>query len=377
MTAAPGVARNPAPTRHARPVRASSRRRPRSTRSTTSRNPYRLHLATRATTSTRAGSRGTACAAPLDVPYGPTHRRDARHLPAAAPGAPVFVFIHGGYWRMLSSKSSRALRWPGYELGITTVVANYALCPRVSIDEITRQMRAAVAPGLRRIDRHGGDPNRVVLGGHSAGPPSPRCVSRPTGGRIRPPVDPLAGAVMVRGLFDLRLPRWSNMQPMLQLDDGVIQRNSPLFHVRRCPTPALITWGGEEPDEFRRQSDDSAAWHDAGNRARRWPQEAATTSDAIYGFEDARSPLRAVDRPGHGEALKRWRTSRGPRAVEEFRRDQRRQRRFVRRGRGRDPRHHRPERRGQDHAVQHACWPGGTSAGQILFRGEDITGLPP
>ena len=39
------------------------------------------------------------------------------------------------------------------------MVVNYALRPKVSIDEITRQARAAVAWVLRRIDRHGGDPN--------------------------------------------------------------------------------------------------------------------------------------------------------------------------------------------------------------------------
>src|SRR5690606_20150785 len=40
----------------------------------------------------------------LDVPYGPTRDETVDIFPAAQPGAPVFMFIHGGYWRMLSSK---------------------------------------------------------------------------------------------------------------------------------------------------------------------------------------------------------------------------------------------------------------------------------
>jgi arylformamidase len=229
----------------------------------------------------------------LDVPYGPTRDETLDIFPAGAPGAPVFVFIHGGYWRMLSSKEFSCVALGLHELGITTVVVNYALCPKVSIDEITRQMRAAVAWVLRRIDRHGGDPARVVLGGHSAGGHlTAMCLQTDWAGDYGLPTDPLAGAVMISGLFDLRPLRWSNMQPMLQLDDGVIRRNSPLFHVRRCATPALISWGGDEPGEFRRQSDDFlAAWQAAGNRARRWPQAGRNHFDAIYGFEDARSPL--------------------------------------------------------------------------------------
>ena len=99
------------------------------------------------------------------------------------------------------------------------------------------------------------------------------------------PVDPLAGAVMISGLYDLRPLRFSGMQPQLQFDDGIIQRNSPLFHVRRCVTPALFSWGGDEPDEFRRQSDTFLeAWSAAGNRARRLPQEGRNHFDAIFGF---------------------------------------------------------------------------------------------
>ncbi|MCX7201757.1 MAG: alpha/beta hydrolase, partial [Burkholderiales bacterium] len=40
----------------------------------------------------------------LDVPFGPTREETLDIFPADAPNAPVFVFIHGGYWRALSSK---------------------------------------------------------------------------------------------------------------------------------------------------------------------------------------------------------------------------------------------------------------------------------
>ena len=230
----------------------------------------------------------------LDVPYGATLDETLDIFPAEAPNAPVFVFIHGGYWRMLSSKEFSCVALGLHALGITTVVVNYALAPKVRVDEITRQMRAAVAWVLRRIDRHGGDPSRVVVGGHSAGAHlTAMCLQT----RWREDYglgsdDPLAGAVLVSGLYDLEPLRYSLMQPMIQLDDGVIRRNSPVFSVRPCRTPALLTWGGDEPDEFRRQSDDfNSAWLAAGNRSKRAPQAGANHFTAIYGFEDPQSLL--------------------------------------------------------------------------------------
>lgn len=229
----------------------------------------------------------------LDVPYGPTREETLDIFPAAEPNAPVFVFIHGGYWRMLSSKEFSCVALGLNQLGITTVVVNYALAPKVSIDEISRQARAAVAWVLRRIDRHGGDPTRVVVGGHSAGGHlTAMCVQTPWAEEYGLPQDPLRGAVMVSGLFDLRPLRYTVMQPQLQLDDGVIQRNSPLFHLRASPTPALVTWGDVEPPEFRRQSQRYLeGWRDIGNRAKAWAQPGANHFTAIYGFEDPRSLL--------------------------------------------------------------------------------------
>lgn len=231
--------------------------------------------------------------AKLNVAFGPTLDETLDIFPATESNAPVFVFIHGGYWRMLSSKEFSCVALGLNQLGITTVVVNYSLAPKVSIDEISRQARAAVAWVLRHIDRYGGDPERVVVGGHSAGGHlTAMCLQTDWAGEYGLQQDPLRGAVMVSGLYDLRPLRFSNMQPMLQLDDGVIQRNSPLFHVKKSTTPALITWGGDEPNEFQRQSETYLErWKDVGNRAKKWAQPGANHFNAIYGFEDPKSAL--------------------------------------------------------------------------------------
>jgi arylformamidase len=229
----------------------------------------------------------------LDVPYGPTLAETLDIFPAANPNAPVFVFLHGGYWRALSSKDFSGVALGLQRRGITTVVVDFALCPHVRLDEITRQARAAVAWVLRNIGRHGGDAARVAVGGHSAGGQlAAMCLQADWAGDYGIAPDPLKAAVLVSGVYDLEPLRWSYLQPVLQLDEGLVQRNSPVLGVRACATPALITWGEAEGTEFARQARlYRDGWCAIGNTADLWPQPKADHFSAIHGFEDPDSAL--------------------------------------------------------------------------------------
>jgi len=221
-----------------------------------------------------------ALRASLDVPYGPTRAETLDIFPAERSGAPVFVFIHGGYWRSLSSKEFSCVALGLQSLGITTVIPNYALCPDVSIDEITRQMRAAVAWVLRSAGTSAG----VHL--------TAMCLQTRWADDYGLAPDPLRAAVLVSGLFDLEPLRYSYLQAQIQLDDGIIRRNSPVFAVRPCSTPVLITWGDAETEEFARQSRTfHSAWKGAGNASELQAVVGAHHFSAIHGFEIPSSPL--------------------------------------------------------------------------------------
>lgn len=240
----------------------------------------------------------------LDVPYGPTRAETLDIFPADRADAPVFVFLHGGYWRALSSKDFSGVALGLQPLGITTVVVDYALCPQVGLDEIVRQARAAVAWVLRRIGEAGGDPGRVAIGGHSAGAQlAAMCLQTPWQRDYGLAQDPLCAALLVSGVYELEPLRWSWLQPLLQLDDGVVARNSPLRNVRHCATPVWTAWGEAETEEFARQSQAwHAAWAAAGNFGMLSPLPDAHHYDAIHGFEQPDSALCRwlVDRLGDG-----------------------------------------------------------------------------
>ena len=246
------------------------------------------HHYARQAVSARATLRGE-----LDVAYGPSLAETLDIFPADSPNAPVFVFLHGGYWRALSSKDFSGVALGLQPLGITTVVVNYALCPYVTIDEITRQARAAVVWTLRNIARFGGDPTRVALGGHSAGAHlTAMCLQTSWTDDYGLPMDPLASALLISGIYDIAPLRYSYLQAMIQLDDGVIRRNSPLFSVRPCKTPVRVHWGALETPEFARQSAGfHQAWRAVGNTGELSELAGADHYRAIHGLEDSSSIL--------------------------------------------------------------------------------------
>jgi arylformamidase len=88
---------------------------------------------------------------------------------ASHAGAPVLVFIHGGYWRSLDKADHSFVAPALTAAGACVVVPNYDLCPAVSIPEITLQMVRALAWTYRHVAEFGGDPNRITVVGHSAG----------------------------------------------------------------------------------------------------------------------------------------------------------------------------------------------------------------
>lgn len=186
----------------------------------------------------------------LGVRFGPTEPEHVDVFPAASSNAPVVLFIHGGYWRASSARDYSLAALGPVARGAMVVVSNYALCPHVSIAEITRQSRAAVQWVVENAAGYGGDASRLVVVGHSAGGHQVARLVQTAGEWIR-------GGVSVSGLFDLTPLRHSFLQPLLHLDDAMIEAESPLFHVDElAPSspPLWITVGSEEPPEFLRQS---------------------------------------------------------------------------------------------------------------------------
>jgi acetyl esterase/lipase len=109
-----------------------------------------------------------------DIPYVDSgHERQVLdvYTPESTSGArlPVMFWIHGGGWQV-GDKGDVALKPKVLtERGFVFVSTNYRLLPDVEMDFLVRDVAKALGWVYRNIAKYGGDPQRIFVGGHSAG----------------------------------------------------------------------------------------------------------------------------------------------------------------------------------------------------------------
>ncbi|MEM6890123.1 MAG: alpha/beta hydrolase [Pseudomonadota bacterium] len=224
------------------------------------------------------------------VQFGPTLPEHADIFPARRPDAPVLVFIHGGFWRMLTSREFSFVAQGFVPHDMTVVVATYDLCPRVSITEISRQMRALIAWCARNIGRYNGDPEAISVCGHSAGGHLSAMCALTDWSQYRLPENTIKSIIPISGLFDLEPISRTFMQPDLRISERDIAEASPLRLIRRVPAKMLISYGSDEPSEFANHSESFlAAWRSAGNTADKFALPGRNHFNAISDLGDPKS----------------------------------------------------------------------------------------
>ncbi|KAH8410055.1 hypothetical protein KR009_004747 [Drosophila setifemur] len=86
---------------------------------------------------------------------------------STANDAPLFVFIHGGYWQMLDKSHSCSLVGPLVRRGFRVAVMDYNLCPSVTLEELMSQFEEFLNwifdyAQLIKV-------SKITFAGHSAG----------------------------------------------------------------------------------------------------------------------------------------------------------------------------------------------------------------
>jgi arylformamidase len=107
-----------------------------------------------------------------DIPY--TSSADERQVldvysPANAKDLPVVFWIHGGGWQT-GDKSDVQLKPQAFmDKGFVFVSTNHRLLPAVDMGTIIRDVAKSIRWVHEHIAEYGGDPNRLMIMGHSAG----------------------------------------------------------------------------------------------------------------------------------------------------------------------------------------------------------------
>ncbi|MFM2143515.1 MAG: hypothetical protein RLZZ476_2059 [Verrucomicrobiota bacterium] len=106
------------------------------------------------------------------IPY--VENGHARHVldiysPAGAKNLPVVFWVHGGGWQ--TGDKANVQEKPAWftKKGFVFVSINHRLLPEVEMEVLVRDVAKAFGWMHKHIAEHGGDPQRVLVGGHSSG----------------------------------------------------------------------------------------------------------------------------------------------------------------------------------------------------------------
>ncbi|WP_300683076.1 alpha/beta hydrolase [Nocardioides sp.] len=172
---------------------------------------------------------------------------------------PVVIALHGGYWRMLSRHDTAFMAGVLAEAGIATVVPDYTLAPAATLEEIVRQVRAAVAWVWREGPLYGLDHSRIHLVGSSAGGhlAAMAAVAGWQGG-VGLPDDVVRGFLGLSGLYDVRPLVDSFANEWLALDRPRAAALSPLL-ATPSTARAIVAEAEHEASGFHEVADAFAA----------------------------------------------------------------------------------------------------------------------
>ena len=170
---------------------------------------------------------------------------------------PLLVFIHGGYWRSLSKDDFSWIAPSFVARGIAVAIVDYGLAPRYPLESIVRQNLRAVAWAWLNAERLGIARDRIVVSGHSAGGhlTAMMLAARWSDYDARLPRTIVHGGVAISGLFDLEPVRHTPyLNADLQLTLDRVAPLSPLYMTPATDAPLITAVGGDESDEFKRQT---------------------------------------------------------------------------------------------------------------------------
>jgi acetyl esterase/lipase len=244
-----------------------------------------------------------------DLPYTePKTEKQTLDLYAPAEGKnhPVVVWIHGGGWQAGDKKDVHKKPQAFVDRGFVFVSVNYRLLPEATI----KQMGGDVAKAIRWVHDHasdyGGDPDTMIVTGHSAGAQLAAlvCTDERYLKAEQLSLSPIKGCMPVDGdTYDVPMqiktvePRRADIYRKKFGDEASQKDLSPVTHVARGKgiPPFLVLHVADHPETKGQSERLVKALTDAGVPASTYPAEGKTheTINSELGLPDDK-PTRAT-----------------------------------------------------------------------------------
>lgn len=160
--------------------------------------------------------------------------------------APVAIFVHGGQWQSLTRLEGAFAAATFTGVGAIYVALGFRRVPDFDLATMVEDVRTGLAWILANVAGFGGDAMRLCVLAHSSG--AHLAAMALSGGLA------VAGGVLTSGIYDLEPVARTFRQRYLKLNARGIDALSPLRHVAEVRAPLVVAVGGDETDEFKRQS---------------------------------------------------------------------------------------------------------------------------
>ena len=193
----------------------------------------------------------------LDVPYGTDDRQKLDvYLPenAGSSGMPVLMFWHGGYWVIGHKDTLGFMAPPIISAPVILVTAGYRLAPGAKYPEQVDDCRNALKWVYEAISGYGGDPDRIFVGGHSAGGhlASLIALQRDRLPELGLPQGVVKGCFPVSGVFDVTDTPVERRQAFLS-DPDHARKASPVYNADGNTVPFFLEIGENDFPNLRNQ----------------------------------------------------------------------------------------------------------------------------
>ncbi|WP_170412993.1 alpha/beta hydrolase [Ruegeria arenilitoris] len=193
-----------------------------------------------------------------NVSYGDGRAQVLDFFPAKGAGAPLHVFIHGGYWQALSQNESAMMAPALVEAEQSFATLNYTLAPEARIGDMINECRDALLWLAANAPDLGFDPSRITLSGHSAGAQLAAMVMATSADALARAGLRVREVILISGVYDLEPISLTSVNDPLQLTPVEIHDLSPILHLP-APGPRYhVTVAERDTPEFVRQSRDYA-----------------------------------------------------------------------------------------------------------------------
>lgn len=202
-----------------------------------------------------------------DLAYGEGADERLDWFPAPGPSAPIHVHLHGGAWRRLT-KADASFAAPAFVgAGIHHVVPNFSKLPTARLPDVVEQVARALAFVHRRAEEMGGDPDRILLSGHSSGGHLAAVLATLDWRERGAPADLIKAGLCIGGIYDLEPVILSARGEYVRVTATEMRTLSPRLHTGAIRCPLTVVFGGRESPEFKRQAVAFAADLTADGRA--------------------------------------------------------------------------------------------------------------